>query len=78
VSVLLTDEAVRAGAAKYRPGESAISLIREDIELFLRYHAAEGREALVEAVARIIFAEHITADQIPEAVVTALVGEPRS
>jgi hypothetical protein len=82
MSVLLTDEAVRKAAGD-GVATSPHKAIHEDadrianvaLEWARRYLATEGREALVEAVARVVFSEHITADQIPEAVVAALVGE---
>jgi hypothetical protein len=83
MSVLLTDEAVRAVAQEMTtwsgpvPGDipGFMPFARRALEAANRAHATEGREALVEAVARVVFSEHITADQIPEAVVAALVGE---
>ena len=54
-SVLLTDDAVRAA---WSPGTSE-SASRNIVRAFLHHHATEGREVLLEAVARAIFSEAI-------------------
>jgi hypothetical protein len=91
MSVLLTDEAVRAVAQEMTtwsgpvPGDipGFMPFARRALEAANRAHATEGREALVVIVAKVMAREchsypawTLFKDQA-EAVVTALVGEPR-
>jgi hypothetical protein len=85
MSVLLTDEAVRAARSGYTHPESEKGISREcGLRDGINYHATEGREALVEAVMSKLpthgpagfgrWSDKHRREQA-EAVVTALVGE---
>lgn len=81
MSVLLTDEAVRATAgADIALGSDARGywvLAEDAANQFVHYHATEGREALVERVEMVAvdFGADETSRRIAEAIVTALFGE---
>ena len=72
MSVLLTDEAVRAIGDGVPSREQDA---RTTVEDFLRFHATEGREALVERVMEAVADEYGSCSNVTaEAVVTALFG----
>ena len=89
MTVLLTDEAVRALVMGESLSSNLVEFQRERMGLkgFLRYHATEGREALVEKVGNVLHREFFPDDAEcgadcgvciarAEAVVTALFGDP--
>jgi hypothetical protein len=88
MSVLLTDEAYEAVLRlPEQPTQSRFNGATYDVivEAFLRYHATEGREALVEAVADVCIRlagsdwpaekRKILGRWFASGIVTALVGE---
>lgn len=81
MSALLTDEAVRALAREWfdsaqRHGGDEELVARDLLAAALRFHANEGRQALVEAVFQALRNDcAATIRTNAEAVVTALVGD---
>lgn len=73
MSALLTDEAHLAARVAHGHWGTVDAILHN----FLRYHATEGREALVEKVAEAIDVEGSpSSHEAAGRVVTALVGEP--
>lgn len=77
MSVLLTSEATEEAMMPHKCGGAPLESV---LSTFLRYHATEGREVLVETVCRALSPDGRSGamwrDEA-EAVVTALFGEPR-